>query len=453
MKHKILKNVALGLFIALAFSAITGFAFTGIDTSGKVEAAETETFGTYEDEPSGELYTSNYGYAPTAARGVDYALVYSYEYYVQYNPDVAAAVNYDPTRALIHFVDHGMQELRRANPYFDARSYKKAYPDLRAAYGNDNAKYYLHYMQIGYGEGRNRTTNVTYLVNPVTSYRGADLSSVYDYYYYTSQYPYVLSRYGEDNDTGILEHFVKEGILNGERGRVDASPGDLYALQEISKNLPYATTYYYGIDLSKVYDYVFYAWYSRDVALAYGFNPAGMIEHFVITGMNERRVAKANAKMEDYAILREELYKIPQTVFEMAGVANGYDTSTGSLILVNKAAKMVGIYYGQRNSYTNIAYFPCAIGARTSPTPNGVYQVGHKGIYFNTGLNGRCWYYTQIKGNYLFHSQIYDRQSKPVNLIDARIGDEVSHGCIRLKLYDAKWIYDNIPTGSTIVIY
>ncbi len=34
-----------------------------------------------------------------------------------------------------------------------------------------------------------------------------------------------------------------------------------------------------------------------------------------------------------------------------------------------------------------------------------------------------------------------------------KLGSAASHGCIRLNVRDAKWIYDNVPSGSTIYIY
>jgi lipoprotein-anchoring transpeptidase ErfK/SrfK len=36
---------------------------------------------------------------------------------------------------------------------------------------------------------------------------------------------------------------------------------------------------------------------------------------------------------------------------------------------------------------------------------------------------------------------------------DGRLGINASHGCVRLSLSDAKWIYDNIPSGTTVVVY
>ena len=37
-------------------------------------------------------------------------------------------------------------------------------------------------------------------------------------------------------------------------------------------------------------------------------------------------------------------------------------------------------------------------------------------------------------------------------VVDGTLGVEESHGCVRLALVNAKYIYDNIPTGSKIWI-
>jgi hypothetical protein len=31
--------------------------------------------------------------------------------------------------------------------------------------------------------------------------------------------------------------------------------------------------------------------------------------------------------------------------------------------------------------------------------------------------------------------------------------NECGHGCVRMDINDAKWIYDNMPYGTTVVVY
>ena len=34
-----------------------------------------------------------------------------------------------------------------------------------------------------------------------------------------------------------------------------------------------------------------------------------------------------------------------------------------------------------------------------------------------------------------------------------KLGEQASQGCVRLAVSDAKWIYDNCPTGTNVSIY
>ncbi len=61
------------------------------------------------------------------------------------------------------------------------------------------------------------------------------------------------------------------------------------------------------------------------------------------------------------------------------------------------------------------------------------------------------YYYTQFCGNYLFHSVTYYQNT--FNIMDGRLGMNLSHGCVRLQIDNAKWIYDNIPSGTKVVTF
>ena len=60
----------------------------------------------------------------------------------------------DDIAVLQHFVECGMHEGRQASENFNVQIYRNRYADLRAAFGNDLEKYYLHYLDNGISEGR-----------------------------------------------------------------------------------------------------------------------------------------------------------------------------------------------------------------------------------------------------------------------------------------------------------
>lgn len=91
---------------------------------------------------------------PFTYDGFDYGLVYDYDYYLQMNPDVAAAFHGDPELTLRHFVEHGMAEGRVSSRMFDLATYKANNPDVVAAFDNRTAEYYRHYCTYGFKEAR-----------------------------------------------------------------------------------------------------------------------------------------------------------------------------------------------------------------------------------------------------------------------------------------------------------
>ena len=92
----------------------------------------------------------------------------------------------------------------------------------------------------------------------------------------------------------------------------------------------------------------------------------------------------------------------------------------------------------------------CTSGAWNTPTVKGQFVVGSRGKSFGHGYT--CWYWTQFYGNYLFHSVLYNPGSM-TSVQDGRLGINASHGCVRLALDNAKWIYDTIPSGTRVVVW
>lgn len=133
----------------------------------------------------------------------------------------------------------------------------------------------------------------------------------------------------------------------------------------------------------------------------------------------------------------------------MTSRASGYSSATNYLILVDTANCRVAIYQGSVNNWNNIHYYSCAPGKASTPTVKGEFTVGIRGYYFDSG-SSRCFWYTQFKGNYLFHSTLYNKNG---TIQDNRTGIPLSHGCVRLEIQYAKWIYDNIPSGTKVVVF
>ncbi|MDZ7543981.1 L,D-transpeptidase family protein, partial [Clostridium perfringens] len=90
-------------------------------------------------------------------------------------------------------------------------------------------------------------------------------------------------------------------------------------------------------------------------------------------------------------------------------------------------------------------------GISGKETPKGIFAVTNRGDWFfaeEFGQGGKYW--VQFMGDYLFHSIPFDKTQTVV--LDDTLGTPASHGCIRLKVEDAKWLYDNIANDTKIII-
>lgn len=127
----------------------------------------------------------------------------------------------------------------------------------------------------------------------------------------------------------------------------------------------------------------------------------------------------------------------------------GLYSATNWLILVDVSSDQVGIFYWESTRWRLVRSCACAAGKPSTPTVTGQFVVGSKGYSFGHGYT--CYYYTQFFGDYLFHSVLYYPNSSVIK--DGTIGRNVSHGCVRLNIQDAKWIYDNIPQRTKVYVY
>ena len=136
---------------------------------------------------------------------------------------------------------------------------------------------------------------------------------------------------------------------------------------------------------------------------------------------------------------------------EMLAKAQAYTSNTNYLILVDRAACKVSIFAGGFGAWNNIKYWIVRLEKHLLQLFLEHLQYRGKDITFDSG-SARCYWYTQFYGNYLFHSVIYKQGSMSV-ITDGRLGINASHGCVRLNINHAKWIYDHIPRGTKVVVY
>lgn len=121
----------------------------------------------------------------------------------------------------------------------------------------------------------------------------------------------------------------------------------------------------------------------------------------------------------------------------------------GWSIRLNRVNNCITVYKGS----TAVKAIACSTGLY-GPTPTGNFQILDKLRWHE--LDGPTWgqYCSHITSSILFHSvpmpekNYYAVPADQYNLL----GQPASHGCIRLTVGDAKWLYDNCPIGTPVTI-
>ena len=123
---------------------------------------------------------------------------------------------------------------------------------------------------------------------------------------------------------------------------------------------------------------------------------------------------------------------------------------------INRQQNVVTVYEkDEAGEYTvPMKAILCSTGLRNA-TPKGTFQLSSKYIWreLNGGVYGQ--YASRIVGGVLFHSVPYTSKNKATLSVSKynKLGQQASMGCVRLTVEDAKWIYDNCPSGTYVEIY
>lgn len=127
------------------------------------------------------------------------------------------------------------------------------------------------------------------------------------------------------------------------------------------------------------------------------------------------------------------------------------ESKTNYLVAVSLNDQNTYIYKGSKNKWNLLKTFKCSTGIKNSETPQGIFSVKEKGTWFFSEKykqGGKYW--VQFSGNYLFHSMPFAKDKNTI--VDDTLGTPSSHGCIRLSVDDSKWMYDNLPEDTKVII-
>lgn len=139
--------------------------------------------------------------------------------------------------------------------------------------------------------------------------------------------------------------------------------------------------------------------------------------------------------------------------FSFATPKTAQAANTKYWIKVNKQANVATVYQLKNGTYKPIKAFLVSCGGAN--TPAGTFYTPAK--YRWQTLMGPSYgqYCTRVHGGVLFHSVwYYEKNPSTQSTVQFnKLGQTASHGCIRLSVGDAKWIYDNCALGTKVTVY
>ena len=131
---------------------------------------------------------------------------------------------------------------------------------------------------------------------------------------------------------------------------------------------------------------------------------------------------------------------------------NNYASYTNFLIITDINRQKTHVFIISDYGWSLVRSFDCSTGLNISPTTRGIFTISDRGTWFySERLASGAKYWLRFNGQYLFHSIPMDEYKNIIPGEDI-VGEKRSSGCIRLMPDDAKWLFENIPTGTTAVI-
>ena len=128
------------------------------------------------------------------------------------------------------------------------------------------------------------------------------------------------------------------------------------------------------------------------------------------------------------------------------------------MLVVDVSDQKVYAYSWSGGTFANLVRtMTCSTGKKATPTPLGSYAAttgrGARWHYFE---KWQCWaqYAYYIEGDIMFHSVLYSAKDESTLTKSSlnNLGKRASHGCVRLAVEDAKWIWDNCPNMTYVTV-
>ena len=173
-----------------------------------------------------------------------------------------------------------------------------------------------------------------------------------------------------------------------------------------------------------------------------------------------------------YYFLNGKMKGATKRMWEKGAGNSACKSKTKYLVITDCSKNRTVVYTGTKSgsyykNWTVYKYWKCTTGADDTPTPKiNRYKPSGNKLKFG-GYNATrkrkpylCWYASRFYGSCFYHSVLYwslstplFKDTKPIKIMSGALGVSKSHGCIRLALTNAIWMYNNVKTGTRIITY
>lgn len=155
------------------------------------------------------------------------------DYYREQYPDLDAAFGDNEEALYKHYLEYGIKEGREGSLVFDVTKYREKYSDLNAAFGDDWDAYANHYLTLGVSEereGGGKFDAVSYAkrYDDIYDAFGLDFEKLYEHYQ-------AFGQYEEREALSETEYQEQQAILRAEQEEeeetIDTSKFEAAAMQ------------------------------------------------------------------------------------------------------------------------------------------------------------------------------------------------------------------------------
>ena len=126
-------------------------------------------------------------------------------------------------------------------------------------------------------------------------------------------------------------------------------------------------------------------------------------------------------------------------------------SQTKYMISVDTTLNRMAVYKGKKGSWKLLHYWICGTGKKSTPSRKGDFTLKGTTYRIDSGKI-RYYYFKRYKEGLGFHSVTCNIYTKTLSRpISRQLGHNISHGCIRLTMSNAKWV-SNLPRHTHVCV-